>query len=247
MIDDDMIDHDPDLDRRLSDLFGGPGLDLKPRSGATGTVLTRVRQVRRRRQAIQVAAVALTGVCAAALLGTQGGRILGEPAPPAAQQTVTGPRPTASAGGSDLVIAGTAVGNLHLGMTVAQAEATGLLVIGSKTADAENPRCLRYEGRSGVEQVAIGSSGVSLIRVSAFIGTRQGVAIGSSFSDLHAAYPGAVPSTPDSRDSYRVPVPGAVAGWYEFQLAGPDDGNSAPTPRTRIAGLNLGKDDPSCH
>jgi hypothetical protein len=232
MIDDDMIDHDPDLDRRLSDLFGGPGLDLAPRTGATGTVLTRVRRVRRRRQAIRVAAVALTVVCGGAVVATQGGR------PPEAAP------PAVSPNGSDLEIAGTAVGNLHLGMTPAQAEATGLLDPKSRTTDAENPQCQRYEGRSGVLQVAIGSSGVSYIQVSAFIRTPQGLQIGSTFADLHAAYPGTVPAVPDTRQSYRVPVPGA--GWYEFQLASSDDSDRAPTAQTRIAGLNLGKEDPSC-
>jgi hypothetical protein len=246
MIDDDMVNDD--LERRLGDLFAGPGLDLVPRTGATAAVSTRVRRARRRRRAIHVAAPILTAAClTGVILATQGARDLGASAPPAGSVTgTTDPTSIASPGGSELAMTGTAVGRLRLGMTAGEAEATGLLDTSSKTPDAEKPDCTDYSGRNGLVRVQIGRLGVADIEVYPFIHTPEGVAIGDTYQRLHTAYPVTVPATPDTRESYRVPVPGVVDGWYEFRLEGPSDGNQPPTALSRIAGLSLRNNDDSC-
>ena len=84
------------------------------------------------------------------------------------------------------------------------------------------------------------------IQVYVFIHTPQGVGVGDRYQDLRAAYPAAVPQTPDDRDRYLVPVPGTTGSWFAVRLESPSDGDQAPTGSTRISELSLTNDDRSC-
>jgi hypothetical protein len=230
-----------DLDRRLGDLFQAPALNLVPRPGATTTVLTRVRQARRRRKAIQVAAPAFAAVVvlAGTVLSLNGGRDLG--APPATEVTTVAPRPT------ELVMTSDAVGPLRLGMSRESALATGLLSGDGDRFDTSHPRCRYYSGGISVPQVQVGDRGVHSIQVYPFIHTPEGLAVGDRFSDLHAAFPQSVPVTPNpAATEYRVPVPGQSGTWYEVVLETTDDQKTGPTVRSRISELYLQNEDPSC-
>jgi hypothetical protein len=244
---DDKIDN-LDLDRRLTDLFGGSSLDLVPRPGATGSVLGRVKRARRRRRVIQVVGPAMAAACViGTVLVTQGNLGLAAPVPPAGTSTATTPSVTVAPDGSELEMTGTSVGALRLGMTAAEAEGTGLLDRSSRSTDEEKPSCTRYSGSNkGVVRAAIGSRGVAEIQVYPFIHTPQGVAVGDRYQDLRAAYPAAVPATPDGRDRYLVPVPGTTESWFAVRLESPSDGDRAPTGLTRISELSLTNDDRSC-
>jgi hypothetical protein len=237
-----MNSDDLDLDRRLGELFQAPALDLAPRAGATSAVLIRVRQARRRRRAMQVAVPALAAaVVAGVLLSVDTLPTLGAPAPapPAAV-------PTVPAAPGELEMAGTAVGPLRLGMSTAQAEATGLLTGPGTTSDSARPDCLHYSAERSIQLVEIGPRGVHRIMVSPFIHTPQGIAVGDEYKKLHAGYPASVPAVPtDADDGFRVPVPGQTGAWYVFELEQADNGQP-PTQQTRITSVSLTNDDPGC-
>jgi hypothetical protein len=138
----------------------------------------------------------------------------------------------------------TGVGALRLGMTAAEAEATGLLDPSSRTPSPRNPDCLWYTGRDTKLSVSVGKLGVSRIAVHPFIHTPQGVAVGDSYLKAQAVYP-SLPVTPDRREIYQVPAPGGTGTWYTFDLE-PTSPNKPPTGQTRIEHLSLSNDDPSC-
>jgi hypothetical protein len=196
-----------DLDQRLGELFADRNLALAPRPGATGLVLNRVRQARRRRRAIRIAAPVLVGVLlGGAMMTDLGSRLHAAPAPPASQS-------------DELVISGASVGWLQLGMSRAAAEDSGLLVVPDRQPGSTPAGCQSYGGQRGIEKVVIGPRGVISIQVEAFIRTEQDMGIGDRYAQLQARFPKSLPAVPssDSSDaSYQVPVPGHPGTWYEF-------------------------------
>jgi hypothetical protein len=239
-----MTGQDLDLDRRLGELFNGPGLDVAPRAGATGTVLTRVRHVRRRRRALQVGMPVVTAaLIAGTVLGSQNVGLLSAPAQPAAHPTQT---VDADTGRTELAITGKAVGGLRLGMTPAQAEATGLVRLPILAAERGRPECPSYTGKQGIQTVEMGASGVRYIEVYQFIATEQGVSIGDSYAKLQAVYPASLPVMPTSAVEVKVPIPGQSGAWYVFGLEHQDDPRQDPTRQSRITHLALESADHSC-
>jgi hypothetical protein len=222
-----LINQDGDLDQQLTNLFAAPGLTLRPRADATTVIVTRARRRRRRRSAIQVAG-SIVAVCLLSV-GVLQARSSGEPAPPA--HSIAG-KPLRG----ELVMSGASVGALRLGMTLAQAEATGLLV-----PPAKGSGCVHYTGKKGITMVKIGSTGVSSIQVYTFIRTAQGAGIGDSYAKLQATYPSVLPENPDGRTTYRVPVPGQANAWYVFKMDPTAlDGTPIPfTRETRVMELSL--------
>ena len=229
-----MTDQDGDLDRRLSDLFATADLSLAPRRDAASVLVTRVRRARRRRQALQIAmpiaAVALLSVAVASA------RPFHSPERPA--HSVAGP-----ALRQELAMTGTSVGTLRLGMTKAQAEATGLLVL-----PATNPgsSCLNYTGKNGIRTVRLGASGVSSIEVYTFIRTPEGAGIGDTYAKLQASYP-SLPEQPGKGVTYRVPVPGQSSSYVFGLFAQDQDGQPiTPTRESRVDSLSLRGNDSAC-
>jgi hypothetical protein len=230
--------NDTELDQRLGALLQGSSLDLAPRQGATQTIVARVGRARRRRRAmLATAPVLAAAVITGAVLGGRGVLTGSGPVQPGHHQN--GVR-------IELVMTGNAVGPLRLGMTRAQAEATGLLVGQGEARDQNHPACLYYQGRQGITNVEVGADGVQSIGVYAFIRNKEGIGIGDRYRDLIAAYPGSVPvNGPFQVAGYRVGVPGTSGAWYRFGLY-EEDGASPPTPDSRIDELYLENGDPSC-
>ena len=237
-----------DLEHRLQHLFGTPALDLTPHAGATTAVLGRVRRARRRRQVVRTGAVGLAAASVLAIgLGTPS--LLGD-----RDARITTPAATATAPTTDdsdeLPMTGTGVGRLRLGMSAADARATGLL---AEAAADSTERCQVYRGRAGtgIRQVTIGSGGVHSISVNQFIRTKEGLSGESRFEDLRATFGAGltVDGTASSDRSgafagqsvYRAPVDGSPGVSYRFDL---DD--SEPTDDTRIVGITLENEDPTC-
>ena len=218
-----MIDPDA-LDQQLTSLFAAPGLTLHPRVDATAVIVTRARRRRHRRSAGQVAG-SIVATCLLSV-GMLQARSLGQFAPPAITGTLLP---------GELVMSGASVGSLRLGMTQAQAEATGLLI-----TPAAGSGCVHYSGKKGITTVRIGSAGVSSIQVYSFIRTAQGAGIRDRYAKLQATYPSALPENPAGR-TYRVPAPGQAHAWYVFRLEVVTDGDQPlpPNRQTRVAELSL--------
>jgi hypothetical protein len=233
-----LINQDGDLDQQLTKLFAAPGLAVQPRGDATAMIVTLARRRRRRRAALQMAG-SIVAVCLLSV-GVLQARSLGRPAPPANSLGRPAPRATSIEAPlrGELAMSGSSVGPLRLGMTRAQAEATGLLI-----TPPTGSGCLSYSGKNGIVAVQIGRAGVSSIEVYTFIRTAQGVGIGDNYAKLQATYPSVLPESPDSRTSYRVPVPGQSGAWYVFDLELTiPDGRTSPLPstrQTRVAALTL--------
>jgi hypothetical protein len=226
-----------DLEDRLTALFTGPDLDLPQRHDAASVVVTRVRRARRRRRALQVA---VPVVLAVPLLAV-------ELSISSFHHQVDQPlRPSESAtSGSELPMAAGAVGSLRLGMTVAQAKATGLLDgTGSQVGTAQSP-CLSYAGRRGILTVLFDQRGIVQIEVYTFIRTPERIGIGSTYGDLQAAYPTHVPFAPDGRSEYRVPVAGQPGAQYLITVEAAGD-STPPTRLSRITDLALASTDLAC-
>jgi hypothetical protein len=225
-----LINPDGDLDQQLTNLFAAPGLALHPRADATTVIVTRARRRRRRRTAVQVAG-SIVAVCLLSV-GALQARSLGQSVPSPAHSIAGKPLR------GELVMSGASVGALRLGMTQAQAEATGLVI-----PPAAGSGCVHYSGKKGITMVRVGSAGVSSIEVYTFIRTAQGAGIGDSYARLQAIYPAVLPEQPDSRTTYRVPVPGTAGAWYVFDMESRENSsNTGPTRttrQTRVMGLTL--------
>jgi len=149
---------------------------------------------------------------------------------------VSDTQPTADA----LVMRGGAVGPLRLGMTRAQAEATGLLAL-----PGEGGPCRQYRGKRGIEEVTIGPRGVATIEVSPFIPTPEGVAVGDGYRDVRAAYPSAIPRDPAGEDEFRVPVPGSSTASYLFAFD-PNQSGGVSASTGRVTSVYLEDTDRAC-
>jgi hypothetical protein len=229
------MNDDNELGWRLAELFAESNLTLMPRPVATGLVLSRVRQVRRRHRAIRIAVPVLSGVVlgGAAISGL--GPWMHAPPTPAARIT-------------ELPMTGLSVGPLRLGMSLAEVRATGLVVPANQVWDADRPYCWAYnDGPDGIAQVLVSRYGLYRISVYAFIHTAQGDAIGDTYAQLQAEYPDAMPTVPDGRNEYRVPVPGQPGAWYLFTFDTALLTEGHPVTRdTRMVELGLVNDDHSC-
>jgi hypothetical protein len=145
-------------------------------------------------------------------------------------------------------MSGSSVGPVRLGMSQAQVEATGVVVVTSH----KHPGCWNYlDGHRGVVQVMGGRHGVNQIWVYTFIHTPEGAAVGDTYAQLRARYPDAIPATPNAPDAqsgqndYRVPVLGQSGVWYLFSFGSQDEGRPIGLS-TRMVELSLVNGDHSC-
>jgi hypothetical protein len=213
---------------------------------ASGLIVARVRHRRRRRHVIEAgASIVAVAVLSGAVLTGLGAR------DPGSGRPATKPVPAASGSAApdqtatELRMTGSSVGSLRLGMSRAEAEATGLLVLPGTVNDNEHPDCRRYDGRRGIESVLIGPHGVSDIQVYTFIPTPEGAAIGDSYQQVRAKYP-ALPATPGGETEYRVPVSGAAGAWYVFTFSSGSGDGEHLTQASPALNLSLRGNDSGC-
>lgn len=231
--------HGDDLEGDLRRLFSDERLDLRPREEARAAILAGARRVRRRRVLTTatggfLAAILLVGAVLY-LGGPRGGqeqvaapapeRSAGEPAytyapppvpisaPPRGPVTGAGTAPRMSGVPlSTVAVLGPAgYGALRLGMSFAEAKASGQLA----AADTPPAGCSRYALREGTG--AVGS--VLISATDGIVGfdattarTPESIHIGSTLAQLSAAYPDLVRTS----DGYAAPAGGG--GTYQFTV-----------------------------
>lgn len=84
------------------------------------------------------------------------------------------------------VLSDTGVGELKLGMSVKQAEATGW--VGKVNPDSQGEECALYEGRDGIDALYFHRDELIIIAVGPKIRLDKGVGVGDTFAALNAAY-----------------------------------------------------------
>ncbi|TWP52762.1 hypothetical protein FKR81_06410 [Lentzea tibetensis] len=228
-----------DLDDELRRLFHDDRLDVAVKPGIDEEIVGGARRIRRRRNAVTgafVFAVFAAGGFAVANIG--GSQSL----PPAESGTLTTTPPTSSsasvpppviitqthtvtvtveeppagnAPNSNNVPAG--YGKLKLGMSQADALASGVLVQPSNTALGP---CAGYRSESvPADEAAVvlsPSHGVARIRLPGFAKTSAAIGAGSTVAELKAKYPAAVPQG----SGFAVDMPGEPAWRYVFSVDG---------------------------
>jgi hypothetical protein len=145
----------------------------------------------------------------------------------------------------ELTMKGISVGGLRLGMSLSDAQKTGLLGQAWDRQPEDKPTgCSKFEGRHGVLEVVASSRGVHRIEVYPFIQTPEGVGMGATYAKVATAYPGTLPTVPGSEAIHRVPVPGYVGAWYQFRFA--TDAGGDVTKASRVMSFALQNADLAC-
>ncbi|MCP3799613.1 hypothetical protein NLX83_10130 [Allokutzneria sp. A3M-2-11 16] len=182
------------LDQELRRLFDDERLELPVRPDAEHAVLRGAKRRRTRRRALAAggAAVAVVAALAGGIVLTDLGRTAS--APPATDRS--DPVPTPAPGRIDTVphdvIGPHGLGRLSLGMTEADAVATGLIKANSKEKSEDGCRGYNYADetvRHGYYSLLF-SDKHGLVRLEARRGTKtpEGIRIGSSVRDVERVY-----------------------------------------------------------
>jgi hypothetical protein len=213
------------LEDRLQALLGSSDLDLPTRPGATGVVMGRVRRARRRRRVVKAAVPAVLTVAAAV-----GGMSIffqhDEPSAP--------PSPT--------VLTAAGIGDLRLGMKVAEAQAAG--AIGRLERLDTSVNCPQYRGIGAVEQVTVQDGVIVRISVSDRADSSEGVQIGDTYAQLQEVYGTRLSHPSDADPNVREVLAENGSTRYEFRL----DATEARdiTPETRVQFIDLSTTTNTC-
>jgi len=168
-----------DLDDRLRELFRDDRLDLPVRPGADTRIVAGAR--RRRQVRVGVAGAAAAVVLLGGAVGAAGLRLpgseAGAPPGPATVTVSVGPQ----------ALEPPAHANFRLGMTDAEARATGALVLPGHAG-----KCVAYSTKDHAGDAVIVSprSGVVRITLPPLGYTPSGIGAGSSLQEVRRAYPG---------------------------------------------------------
>lgn len=215
------------LEDRLQALLDSSGLDLPARSDATGLVVGRVRRARRRRRVVQATVPALLTVVAIATGMTVFYHHDKPPAP-----------------ASPTVLTASGIGDLRLGMTVAEAQAARL--IGKRINEGAVKTCAQYLGTGDVEQVSANNDGViAKITIDAFANSPEGIFIGQTYADLQARYGDRLGKVNQSSSPATVRVAlGNGSSRYTFEFETSD--MQRVTAETKISGMSLSRTTDTC-
>ncbi|PRY45992.1 hypothetical protein [Umezawaea tangerina] len=187
-----------DLDDELRRLFRDERLDIQVRSGADQAVVTGARRVRRKRMMLASAggtfAVAALVAGGIALAGVGGGVSM-EPAGPVLT-TTTSSRPAQEESSPKNPQAPTSgqvgYGKLHLGMSEADALATGLLTPGPDDPDGCHIYFSDTQPNISTPVVISPVKGVVRITLPDYAKTSMGISVGATVADVKMRYPAAV-------------------------------------------------------
>jgi hypothetical protein len=213
-----------DLDDELRRLFQDQRLDIPVKPGAEHAVVTGARRVRRRRTALAgagsafaVAALVAGGVALAGLGGSSS-------MPPA------GPPPTATAEQTAPSYASIGYGVLKLGMSEADAVATGFI---TRAVD-DDRGCHQYTttGHPGVVGAVVTSptAGVVQITLPNEARTPMDIGVGSTVAEVKARYPAVV----ELHAGFVVRMSGTPSWNYRFDVSGIDDAGEVSMIRMQL-------------
>jgi hypothetical protein len=234
-----------DLDDELRRLFQDDRLEIQVRPGADEAVVTGARRVRRRRialasagstfavAAIVAGGIALSGIGGPTSLPPADTNVVGTTSTPAGStsaaapqapqtvvstviQTVTVPAGTGQPPGNNMPNGPVGYGKLKLGMTEADAVATGGLKPGPEDAlGCHTFFTETYPDMVGAVVIAP-KSGVVRITLPSSGKTSAGVGAGSTVAEIKAKYPNAN----ESRNGLTVPMSGTPSWYYVFAVDG---------------------------
>jgi hypothetical protein len=138
---------------------------------------------------------------------------------PAASSTSASSTPSPVA----LTLGDDGIGGLGLGMTKAQAVASGML--GAALPGQATGQCATFHGKRGVNLVSFVDGKVRIISVKKSIRMANGLGVGDTYAQLHRLYPEAYAS-PEPGGRLYLPAPGAKIP-AEYRI-GIDTGASFP-------------------
>jgi hypothetical protein len=218
-----------DLDDELRRLFQDQRLDIPVKPGADHAVVTGARRVRRRRRALAsagsafaVAALVAGGVALAGLGGPSSMSPAGPP--PTVTKTVTVEQTAPS-------YASIGFGVLKLGMTEADAVATGFLT-SSGVDDARG--CPQYmtQGQPGLvgSVVVSPAAGVVQITLPSDAKTPMGIGAGSTVAEVKARYPAAT----EVYAGFVVRMSGTPSWNYRFDVSATADTGTVSLIRMQL-------------
>ena len=179
---------------------------------------------------VAAAALSLTACAAAGSASASAG-----PSPMTLPVTTPATAPTTTATSEPLVLGPTGLGPLVLGMSLDDANATGLVDHITASTEACSNGLLKGEHTSQTEAALFVSSrlGVAAIYAYGDIATPEGIKLGSTYDQVHAAYPSwrgidgeqghgwvVVPS--NSNATYRINISGGHVDELDIQLVNQD-------------------------
>jgi hypothetical protein len=135
------------------------------------------------------------------------------------------------------------IGGLGLGMTKAQARATGLVGRPLDYPVGVYGECSVNHGKRWVARVYFLHGKVTIIAIKASIKLDTGIGVGDTYQKLHVKYPDASGSGGGDLGRLTAPAPGAaVSAAYRFGLS-----TSAAFPDSKITEIALQANDQACY
>jgi len=217
-----------DLDDELRRLFQDQRLDIPVKPGADHAVVTGARRVRRRRMAlasagsaVAVAALVAGGVALAGLGGPSSMPPAGPPSTVTKTVVVDSTAPSYASIG---------YGVLKLGMTEADAVATGFLT----KSGVDDRGCHQYmsQGQPGLvgSVVVSPAAGVVQITLPTDAKTPMGIGAGSTVAEVKTRYP----AVTEVHAGFVVRMSGTPSWNYRFDVSGIDDTDTVSLIRMQL-------------